>query len=602
MTGVLRLGVFDVDLDTRELRKQGVRVHVQDQPFEVLTLLLEHPGAVVTRARLRHKLWPDGTFVDFEHGLNAAIKRLRAALGDSAGNPRYIETRPRHGYRLIAPVGVVGDDVRPSPLAVEHSGESAEAATDNRRTRLAVLPFANLSGDPSQAYFSDGITEEMIARLGRIRPDRLGVIARTSAQRVHALGYGIDQIARELRVTHVIEGSVRRSGERVRIAVQLIDADDQTQVWAETYERRLDDCFAIQSDVAGHVADALAVELLPEQRAGRTRHGACSAEAYQAYLKGRFHWAKWGMSGAGATASASRAIGCYGQAIELDPTFGRAYAARARARSWMVEEGNPSGNDGLEAARTDAERALELDPQLTWAYLARASVRHVLDWNWAGAEADYRRAVELSPNCEAGHRGYARFLAGMSRHDAAVAESRRAAELDPYCLIVNTTHAWVLYVSGHNDEALAACRHVLDLDPEFALAHRLSGVIHLEMDECVPAVRELERAAQLEDRRPASLAWLANGLAAVGQPDDARAVLAELLEERRQRYVSPYWVAVVHAGLREGHAAFAALDRACDERALGLVDLAADPRFTWLRADERFTRLLRRIGLANDGS
>ena len=435
-------------------------------------------------------------------------------------------------------------------------------------------------------------------RLSPLHPERLGVIARTSAQRFTRDGCPIDHIGRELRVRYVVEGSVRRSGDCVRISVQLIDAREQTHLWSETYEHRLDDYFAIQSEVASHVAESLAVELLPQATDQCENCCPCSGEAYQTYLEGRFHLAKWGLTGTrDAMASTRKAIEYYKQAIVLDPSFGRAHAALARARTWMVEYSDEPAHEILEAARQAADRALALDPGLSWAYLTRASVRKRLDWDWASAEADYLRAVDLSPNCEAGHRSYAQFLAAMRRHDEAVAEAERATELDPLCLIVNSMHAWVRYVSGQYDEALAACRHLLDLDPDFALARRLAGVTYLEMDRHADAVRELERAVDIEDRQPVALSWLAHGLAAAGRGDDARALLDKLTRLARHRYVSPYRIAVVHAGLGDHDRAFAALDRACEERAGGLVNVAVEPRFAPLRSDDRYAVVLERLGL-----
>ena len=358
----VRFGVFEVNLDAQELRKQGVRVRVQQQPFQILALLLERPGAAVSRDELRRRLWPAGTFVDFEHSLNAAIKRLRSVLGDAADNPRFVETLHKRGYRFIAPVEAVGDGHIAGTAVPAVSGT---LPTTETRLRLAVLPFLNLSGDAEQEYFSDGLTEEMIARLGRIHPERLGVIARTSAERFRHAGCPIDEIGRELRATYVVEGSVRRSGDQIRIHVQLIDARDQTHLWSETYDRRLEDFFVIQSDIADRVARALAVELLPHSRSDAHEGRPSTVEAYQAYLKGRFHWARGALLGSRqAMESTRKAIGYYEQAVALDPSFARAHASLARAKSWIVEYSDKPAQEVLEEARRSASHAIALDPSL----------------------------------------------------------------------------------------------------------------------------------------------------------------------------------------------------------------------------------------------
>ena len=466
------------------------------------------------------------------------------------------------------------------------------------RVRLAVLPFVNLSGDIDREYFSDGLTEEMIARLGRIHPERLGVIARTSAQQFRNGGCPIDQIGRELHVRYVVEGSVQWSGDQVRIGVQLIDARDQTHLWSESYDRQLDDWFGIQSDVADRVARSLEVELLPQSAADADETVPASGEAYQLYLKGRFYWARWRLVGSRLAMEAThQAIGYFERAIRLDPTFARAQASLARAKAWQVEYSDKPARHILEEARRAAELAISLDPNLHWGYLARASVRKRLDWDWAGAEADYHRATALSPNCEAAHRSYAGFLAAMNRHPEALAETERATELDPLCLVVNASDACVRYFAGRLDEALASSRRVIEMDPEFSLAHQLLGATYLELDRPNDAVDEMKRAVEIEGRQPVALAWLGHALGAAGRLDDGRAVLAEVEQLATERYVSPYRVAPIHTGLGDIDAAFHGLTQACDERAVGLVNVAAEPRFAALRADPRYRVMLRRMGL-----
>ena len=586
--GVVRFGVFEADLESRELHRRGVRVRLQDQPFQILMALLDCPGAVVMRAALRDRLWPDGTFVDFEHGLNAAVKRLRTALGDTADNPRFVETLHRRGYRFIAPVETTGPHAPPR-ASLQVGAARVTAAAVPEKIRIAVLPFVNLSQDPDQEYFSDGLTEEMIAQLGRVRPERLGVIARTSAARFKRSGRSIDEIGRELRVAYVVEGAVRQSGGRVRITTQLVDATDQTNLWSDTYDGTLTDCFALQAEVASRVARALAVELLPKTAASVANCCTEHVGAYQAYLKGRYHWNTLSVE------ASERALAYYNTAIDLDPGFARAHGALARAQVRLVEYRDRPIRPMLEAARDSALRALQLDPSLAWGHLALASVKKRLDWDWDGAESHYRQALALSPNCESVHYLYGRFLAAMNRPVEARALSARACEIDPLCLVVTTSDGWVHYVARNHDDAIRAARHVLDMDPDFEAAHRLLGATYLEVRRFADAVDHLRRAAELEARHPVTLTWLAHGLASTGQIAEAETLLGELTAAAPTRYVSPYRLALVHTGLGNVDAAFAALDAAYNERAVGIINLAVEPRFDPLRRDPRFDRLIRRV-------
>ena len=592
--GVVRFGVFEADLDSRELRRSGVRVRLQDQPFQILMALLDQPGAMVRRATLRQLLWPDGTFVDFEHGLNAAVKRLRNALGDTANNPRFVETLHRRGYRFIAPVDTTGRAVVPAGASLgETTRTTVSAVADPEKIRIAVLPFVNLSQDPDQEYFSDGLTEEMIAQLGRVRPDRLGVIARTSAVRFKRSGRSIDDIGRELRVAYVVEGAVRQSGDRVRITAQLVDATAQTNVWSDTYDGTLADCLTLQAEVAGRIARALAVELLPAAAASTADCCTEHVEACQAYLKGRYHWNTMSVEGS------QRALAYYNTAIELDPGFARAHAALARAQVRLVELRDQPIRQVLEAARDSATRSLRLDPSLSWGHLALASVSTRLDWDWDAAEFHYRQALTLAPNCESAHFLYGRFLATMNRPVEARALLARAREIDPLCLVVISSEAWSHYVSRSYDDAIRAAQHVLDMDPGFESAHRLLGAAHLEVGRFADAVDHFRQAAALEARHPVTLSWLAHGLASAGHTAEAQALLDELTVSSPPPYVSPYRLALVHTGLGNVDAAFDALDAAHDERAIGIVNLAVEPRFDPLRSDTRFGRLLKRLGLAS---
>jgi len=586
---IRRFATFEVDLRARELRKRGIRVRLQDQPFQILVMMLERPGDIVTREELRQRLWPDGTFVDFEHSLNAAVKRLRTALGDEADNPRFVETLHRRGYRFIATVeGAPRASVTAAPLAAEGAARAAAAG----KLRLVVLPFVNLGDDPAQGYFSDGLTEDMITQIGRLCPSRLGVIARTSSMLFKRTGKSASQIAGELSADYLLEGSVRTDGECVRITAQLIEARSETHLWAESYDRRLEDSLLIQSDVAARIAHSLAMELVPDQREAIALRTPRHSGAYEAYLKGRFHWDRPGNEGL------RSALAYYDQALALDPRFADAYAAKARAQIRLAEYSDESGTAVLEDARTAALRALSLDPGLADAHVALAEVRKTLDWDWAGAEAAYRKAIALAPSCNAAHRFYGIFLAAMSRSSEASVEVERACEMDPLCLSVTTSAAWVRYAARQFDEAIGRCRHALDMDPNFPPARRLLSAAYLQSGRVSDAIGELESTIGRSTAQPVSMAWLAHALAAAGRKAEA-VTLAERLEELSAvQYVPAYHMALVRAGLGDLDAAFAALARACDERDPSLTDLLVEPRFDVLRSDSRYAALVGRLRLS----
>jgi len=587
-SSVRRFGVFEVDLRARELRKGGIRIRLQDQPFEILAAMLDRPGDIVTRDELRQRLWPDGTFVDFDHSLNAAIKRLRAALGDAAENPRFVETLHKRGYRFVAPV----ESSASGPAAAAGGPRLHQAAG----VRMVVLPFANLSGDPSQEYFSDGLTEEMIAQIARLCPGRLGVIARTSSMLFKRSNKSASEIGRELGVDYLLEGSVRREGERVRITAQLIETCSELHLWAETYDRRLEESLLLQSEVAERIARSLTLELIPDQHVELGRPALRPSEAYQAYLKGRYHWNNKGDEGL------ATAIGFYLKALDLDPVFAAAHAALARARVSVAYYCHEPGRATLESARASALRAIDLDPGLPDAYVALAEVQKSLDWNRPLAEATYRRALALAPSCESAHRGLAVLLASGSRPVEAKAEVDRATDLDPLCLSVSQSAAWVRYAAGDFDEAIDRCRYTLDMDPAFTPSRRLLGAACLAVGKTSEALVQLETAAGPDFDHPISVSWLAHAKAVAGSLDQASRLMARLDALAKVSYVPPYHLALCQTGLGNPDAAFALLEQACRDRDPAVANnIAVEPRLEALRRDARFGSLLHNLGLAFPG-
>jgi TolB-like protein/DNA-binding winged helix-turn-helix (wHTH) protein/tetratricopeptide (TPR) repeat protein len=574
--GTLRFGSFELDVRSRELRTGGGRVRLQEQPFEILRMMLERPGAVVTRDELRQRLWPDGTFVDFEHSLNAAVKRLRAALGDEADNPRFVETLPRRGYRFIGALGPAGP------------GTTADALP-----RVAVLPFANLSDDESQEYFTDGLTEEMIAQLGQRSRGRLGVIARWSSMVFKGSTQRSRAIGQALRAQYLLEGSVRREGDRVRVTASLVEASSETHLWSQSYERHLTDCLLVQSDIAARIAESLALELVADERPAASGT-ACSASAYQEYLKGRYHWNHWQTPD---DQGVEQALAYFNEALRIDPQFAPAYASVSRVHVARAAHYREAPRRALEAARTAAKRALELEPELFEAHLAIADIRRMLEWDWRGAEAAYVHAISLNPSQENAHRGYGSLLVALSRSEEAVRESERACELDPLCLVVNTTAAWVRYLAGDFDAALERCRRTGELDPHYLPARRIMGVVYLQAGRTADALEVLDAAHREAPQDPILLASLAYANAVAGDHVAAAALLARIRRLDRARYLPPYHLAVVHVGLGDAEQAFAALERATVDADPALGYVAVDPRLQPIRSDPRYARLVDLLGL-----
>ena len=586
-SNVKRFGTFEVDLRARELRKGGIRIRLQDQPFEILAVMIERPGEVVTRDELRQRLWPAGTFVDFEHSLNAAIKRLRSALGDDADNPRFVETLHKRGYRFIAAVESEGQPVRNLHVV----RPPAKTVPDNFNVRLVVLPFANMSNDPTQEYFSDGLTEEMITQIGRLCPGRLGVIARTSSMLFKRSAKSASEIGRELSADYLLEGSVRGDGDRIRITAQLIDTRTEVHLWVETYDRSLGETLNLQTEVAAHIARSLAMELVPDQVDVMGRATPRRTEAYQAYLKGRYHWNRGSLEGV------RSAISYYERALELDPDFAASHSAMARARISLANNSRQPARPLLEQAKASALRSIELDPGISDAHLALAEIRRTLEWDWRTAEDAYRTAIALSPSCEAAHRFYAQFLAAMSRFGEAKGEADRACDVDPFCLVVTTNAAWVRYAAGEFEAAADRSRHVLDMDASYMPARRILGASLLGAGKADEAVAELTAAAGPDDEDAISLMWLAHAKALSGAREEAGAILARLQSDAPNVYVPRYHLAIAQTGLGDRDAAFALLAAACADREPGVVNLKVEPRFDPLRRDPRYTALLQRLNL-----
>jgi TolB-like protein/Flp pilus assembly protein TadD len=565
--GTARFGPFVLDLRSGDLVGHGGRQRLRGRPFEALVLLVERAGEVVTREELRERLWPSDVFVDFENNLNAAVNQLRRALGDPADAPRFVETVPRRGYRLLVPVTL---DC---------------AAVPARRPRLVVLPLDNLGEDDAHGYFAAGMTEELTTRLAAVDPERLGVLARTTAVRCAAAGKGIAAIGRDLDVDYVVEGSVRRCGERVRVSAQLVRTRDETHVWARSYDAERRDILAVQADLARAIAHEIeaAVAAVPARR-------RVDPDAYDAYLRGQHHARRYDEPGAW-----QAAVACYREAVERDPRFARAWAALALTRGNLAFWGVVPVAAALPAADVEARRAVELDP-LDWeAHNALGYVEWLYRWDLDGAERSLRRAVELAPGEPRARWTLFAFLGSMrGAYDDALAEADRALELDPLSPALRAQVGWIHHWCGRPARAIAHCRAVLAEHPDSVQALHILGVASTVTGEYRRAIAACRRACQRQ-RDAFSLGYLAMALGRGGRHAEASRLAGELDARSRAGYVPP--VCLVWARLATGDtdAAMAGLERLVADRDPQALWMAVSPTYEALHAHPRFADLLGRL-------
>jgi TolB-like protein/DNA-binding winged helix-turn-helix (wHTH) protein/Tfp pilus assembly protein PilF len=579
----VRFGVFEADFHAGELRKSGLKIKLHAQPLAVLRVLLERPGEVVTREELQQKLWGNNTFVDFDHGLNKTINKLREALSDSADSPRYIETLPRRGYRFIAPVTLPSSAPELVPTTERKSKSHftvwaagavavllalgmywfgfrsrVSRAPTSGKAMLAVLPFENMSGDDSEDYFADGLTEEMIAQLGQLQPTNLGVIARTSAMHYKHTKESIAEIGNELGVNYLLEGSVRLAGQRVRITAQLIQAGDQTHLWAESYEVPLTDILKVQREIAERIASSLRLELLPSQK-GAVTEAHFDPEAYRKYLLGLNESRK------GTREGFEKAVQYFQDATAIDPQNARPYAALAEAYSSAVPY-YMAPQDAREKIRQAIQKALELDPNSASAHATMGDVALLFDWDWPAAKAEYDRALELNPNLPDAHLAYEIYLATLGRHDEAIAHARQAFLTDPLAVETRTWTLWVNYFSGHLQETVDEAKRTMEIEPQAALPYALLAVASADLGQKEQAIQAAQNALRLGGDSGSVIATAASALARAGEKARARQALNQALALEQKRYVCRFLIAGVYLGLEETDHAYASLEKAFRQR------------------------------------
>ncbi|HEX8872106.1 MAG TPA: winged helix-turn-helix domain-containing protein [Candidatus Acidoferrum sp.] len=578
---IYRFGPFELRARTRELYKNGVRLKMRPQPFQILLALLARSGDIVTREELRRLLWSAETFVDFEHGLNTAIKELRGLLNDSAGEPRYIETLPKLGYRVIAPV---------TQVAPVHAAKAKEKTATAPAASVAVLPFVNLSADRENEFFADGITEDVITHLAKIKS--LKVISRTSVMTFKKRGEGLREIGERLGASALLEGSVRQAGGRVRIVAQLIDCATDEHLWAETYDRDLTDIFAIQTDVALKIATALRAELSHDEQSRVGRPPTDDFAAYELYLRGRNWFHQYTEEGY------RRSLLNYHAAIDRDPGFALAWASIAEAHTELCIGGSAgkSPEETIALAKKAATRALEIDQELGEAHGVSALIQFAFDFDWAGAEHSFLRALELSPGSARAHQHYGWLCSSLGRYDDALRQLRRARELDP--LLIPTDVVTHLLRAGRIGEALEEARKSAREQPGTPRCHSVLGWALILSGEAASGIASLERAVALSPGATLFLSQLGQACALAGDVKRARQVLDEMHDRSTREFVSPYHFAYLYAGLGEADAAIDCLERAFERRSGAVYGIKGSFLFWNLRDHPRFESLLRRMNLS----
>jgi len=624
-TPVLRFGTYEVDPRSGELRKSGIRIKVQQQPLKLLEILLEHPGEVVTREELRARIWPDESFGDFDQAVNVAIAKLRGALGDSADNPRYIETIPRRGYRFIAEVAVLPRDPAktesaPNISATTGSGDavvaSSELAMFQRRSRmlswkvigialvvlavlayaivrwrdhpqanavlagpirsLAVLPLENLSGD-AQDYFADGMTDELITDLAQI--GALRVISRTSVMPYKGARKPLPVVAHELNVDAVVEGTVMHSGNQVRITAQLIQASADKHLWAASYEGDLRDTLSLQKQVASAIADQIRIELTPHEAAVLKDAKAVDPEAYEDYLKGRFFFNKRN--------SAEKAQSYFQQAIEKAPNYPPPYTGLADIYQLADEP---------RLARESLQKALDLDSDLAEAHNSLAQLLYLFDRDWAGAEKEFKRALELNPNYAPAHHWYSMYLAFAGRKQEALVEAQKAIALDPLSPVVGANLAKKLEENGEYDEAIEQAKKTLELDPTSAVTHAVLGFVYEDKKMYTNAIAEFKTALQLGGAPGEMRGLIGYVYATTGDRGNAEKMIRELKQLWPTHSHATLDLAEVYCALGEKDQAMYWLGKANEKEVGDLAVIGQDPHFAALHSDPRFQALVKQLG------
>jgi TolB-like protein/DNA-binding winged helix-turn-helix (wHTH) protein/Tfp pilus assembly protein PilF len=622
VVGKVQFDGYELDIRAGELRKHGVKLRLRGQPLQVLEILLERAGEVVTRKEVQSRIWPADTFVDFDHSLHNAIARIREVLGDSAETPRYIETVPRRGYRYIGPV----QDFQTRHLEAETGGPTAQPPTTHpkrKRSRIpfilcalsvlgfvawatwryshskaavppirsiAVLPLKNFSGDPSEEFFVDGMTDQLITDLAKV--GSLRVISGTSVMQYKWAKKSLPEIARELKADAIVEGSAIRSGKRVRVTAQLIQASTDQHLWAETYDRDLGDILNLQAEVANAIARQVRAQLSPTEQARLRPARAVNPAAYDDYLRGRLYFVNEFTK----ADSLKKAQRYFEDSIQKDPDFALAYAGLADTYAYLAMAGALPRDQAYRSAKEALAKALQLDDSIGEAYDTLGLLSWKFDRDWNAADREFNRAIALAPSYSCAHEDRAIFLAITGRRAEALAEIAKIDQLDPgFGSVMSESLAY--YQLRDYPNLMEASRRGLLLDPKDWYEHYMLGIGYEGTGKLEEAISEYQKAIAMSGGSETVVA-LARAYAATGKKAKARKILRDLERTATESSASPYTMATIYAGLNENEKAFEFLEKAYSEKFLGLSSfLKSDLALDCLRSDARFQKLLRRVGL-----
>jgi TolB-like protein/Tfp pilus assembly protein PilF len=567
-----QFGSYRLDAEGRVLFRDDARIALPPKVAELLVALVQAAGTVVTREQLLQLLWPN-TVVE-EGSLTSHISMLRKTLGGASNGQGFIETLSKRGYRFVAPV--------------THSSAAQGGVVD--RIMLMILPFENFAPGDKYDYFSDGLTEEMITEIARLSPERLRVIARTSAMQFKSTTKSIEQIGRELHVSHVLEGSVRRLGERVRITAQLIRVSDETHLWAQSYERALHDVLEVQAEVAQAVAREIQIKLSPDdiRRLHPEKRRSINPQAYELYLRGRHFWNRRTEEGL------RKSIECFEEALQHDLSFAAAYDGISDAHTMLACRGMTPAVDSFHKAKAAARQAVRIEPELGEGYASLAHVR-LHDWDWVGIDSDFGRAVELDPGYAVAHYWYAEYLMAMGRIGEAVDRVKHSLMLDPLNSAINASVGMILYLAHDFDGALKALQRGLEIDPTHYVSHLRMGLVCLQKKAPIEAIAAMRQAVTHSGGSTEALAGLAQAHAMAGDRQITDAIVKEL-DDGGHRYVSPYNIARVYGAIDDKRRALEWLERAYEQHNPDLIELTREPSFASLRSDAKFRELAARIG------
>ena len=613
---------FELDLKRYELRRNGHVVKLEKIPMELLTLLVSRDGELVTREEIVGKLWGKDVFVDTEHSINTAVRKIRQALGDDPESPRFVKTLVGKGYRFSATI-----NSRPEPTFVPESQKqlavptaAARPGSGLRKTwvwgaavavllglilggnvggirdrllgkshslqvgSLAVIPLENLSGDKSQEFFADGMTDELITDLAQ--NSNLRVISRTSVMRYKGTRKPLPEIAKELNVDAIVEGTMERSGDRIRVRAQLIRAADDRHLWAESFERNLQDVLGLESELASSIARQVQMKLLSEHPPANRK---IDPAAYEAYLRGRYAWNRKG------EAALQEGIQFFQKAIALEPAYAEAYSGLADSYTTLGYLSYLPPREAFPQARAAAEKALSLDDSLAEPHTSLAYVYFYFDWNWQAAESEFKKAIVLNPNYATAHDYYTYFLMSMRRPEEAKTEIERALQLDPLSVPINTDIGFQMFYTGRYDAAIEQLKKTLQMNPKFPLAHLWLGRSYQQKGMFEESMAEYQATDSALPNWVVTLAGIGNLQGLQKKDADARLTLAKLDAMSKSKYVTPYGVALVYIGMGKKDEAFRWLEKAFDDRANWLVWLRFDPRWDSLRSDPRYAEMIRRL-------